>query len=104
MVGPIGRSSPVELIRASSDQVRRAAAVIAQISEDIGQPIDPEAAAVMPVPAGTTEALAKAMTTIMIAQRSAAAAVRVERTLVAMDEEVMDLGAHPEPKPPVRSK
>jgi len=104
LVGPIGRSSPVELIRASSDQVRRAAAVIAQISEDIGPSSGAETGQVAPAAASTSEALASSMVTIMIAQRLVAAAVRVERTIVAMDEEVLNLVAHPDAQEPVSQK
>ncbi|MEO8451259.1 MAG: hypothetical protein ABI647_15790 [Gemmatimonadota bacterium] len=94
MVGPVGRSSPVELIRASSDQVRRAAAVIAQISEDIGPSSGSEAGQVAPASGSSSEDLASSMVTIMIAQRLVAAAVRVERTIIAMDEEVVNMVAH----------
>ena len=94
MVGPIGRSSPVELIRASSDQIRRAAQVIAQISADVGLRAGQDSGSALPVSAATSEAIADSMVTIMIAQRSAAAAMRVERTLAAMDEEVLSLPPH----------
>ena len=94
MVGPIGRSSLVELIRASSDQIRRAAQVIAQISADVGLPAGQDSGSALPVSAATSEAIVDSMVTIMIAQRSAAAAMRVERTLAAMDEEVLSSPPH----------
>jgi hypothetical protein len=94
VVGPVGRSSPVELIRASSDQVRRAAQVIAQISADVGFPAGQDSGPLLPASAATSEAIAHSLVTIMIAQRSAAAAVRVERTLAAMDDEVLGLPVH----------
>jgi hypothetical protein len=103
MITPVPRTSAIELIRASSDQVRRAAEIVGEIAS--------EAAAAEstldrspPPPPAAAEALSRSMTTIMMAQRSFAAALRVEQSLQEVQDELFD-GESPAPEtdPPSES-
>jgi hypothetical protein len=74
MILPVSSSRPVELLRTSSDQIRRAAAILAQISEETNPDLIPRLEAVEQLAEGAS-ALERD-TTIRAAQRSFAARQR----------------------------
>jgi hypothetical protein len=77
MLPTVSSPRPVDLLRASSDQIRRAVAMVAQLTEETADPSERLAMADVAA-AGSDPALeAERQNTILTAQRSFAAGLRL---------------------------
>ena len=80
MIGPVSRSRPVDVLRQSSDQIRRAAALLAEIAEETsGGRLEPHQVPPPSAPsagAATGDEQAARDATILQAQRSFVAGLR----------------------------
>jgi hypothetical protein len=76
MVPTVSSARPVDLLRASSDQIRRAAALLAQLTEDTADPADRLAVIDTAAEAGDDRDIER-QNTILKAQRSFVAGLRL---------------------------
>jgi hypothetical protein len=82
MIGPVSSPRPIELLRASSDQIRRAADLLAEIAgeTDPRRPARRASTRPAPDPADEADRAAEDRTrTILEAQRSFVASLRLEQ-------------------------
>lgn len=80
MLRPVSATRPVDVLRASSDQIRRAAELLAEITDDTATGPSSRFAALFPGPIpGDEEAESARQATILQAQRSFAAGLRLSQ-------------------------
>jgi len=78
MIPTVSPSRPVDLLRASSDQIRRAAEILAQIADETGPDLETRLARAPVVPTvNPDEMMAARQATIQQAQRSFVAGLRL---------------------------